>query len=375
VAEVPIYVLAGQSNAKRIEVYEGVTSGLADLGGPSVVVHAGSTAAGLVPLDGTPDWSPASDSDLFGDMLTQIWTAVANVVAAGDTPVAGGFFWVQGEEDARDAASAAAYKANLESFIAALRDTFGVEFPFVVAELRTAADPWSHHQAVRDAQHEVANGDNVLLLETDSFELSSDNVHYSIVGRHALGDALVKTIEARHLEIVGDAGTAPLDIKGTAESEEITGGLGNDRLHGRAGLDTLFGGGGDDILTGFTGADRLYGGDGDDRLYGGFGNDFLAGGDGNDRLFGREQDDVLVGGEGRDRFFFLESDGASSHDTIIDFVVGSDLLVMRGLAVSDVEATAEGALVHFDSGATVLLADVDPDALTPKTFVFQDLVA
>ena len=374
-AEVPIYVLAGQSNAKRIEVYESVKSGLADLGGPSVLVHAGSTAAGLVPLDGVPDWSPSSPSDLFAGMMTQIWTAAAQVIAAGDTPVAGGAFWVQGEEDARDAATAAAYKANLEDFIATLRSDFGEEFPFVVAEIRTTAGPWPHHETVREAQHEVANGTNVLLLETDSFALSSDNVHYSIVGRHALGEALVDTIEARHLSFVGEGDATPKMIKGSAASEEILGGLGNDRLHGKAGLDTLFGGGGDDFLIGATGADRLYGGDGMDRLYGGAGRDFLAGGDGNDRLFGRVGDDVLVGGEGKDRFFFLETDGAASNDTILDFEVGPDLLVMRGLAVSNVETTAKGAVVHFDSGATVLLEGIDADALTGRSFVYQDVVA
>jgi Ca2+-binding RTX toxin-like protein len=375
VAVVPIYVLAGQSNAKRIEVYENVKSSLADLGGPSRVVHAGSQAAGLVSVDGVPDWNPSSGSDLFSDMMTQIWTAVAEVVAAGDTPVAGGFFWVQGEEDASDPASAAAYQANLEGFIATLRGTFGAESPFVIAELRTTSDPWSHHETVRDAQHAVANGNDVLLLDTDTFELSSDNVHYSISGRHELGEALVKTIEARHLDLVGSIDADPQALKGTGLADELVGGIGNDKLHGRGGQDTLIGGGGDDYLFGGTAADRLYGGAGADRLYGEQGHDFLAGGAGDDRLFGGVLEDTMIGGEGRDRFFFLDSDGANSHDTILDFQVGQDFLIMRGLGVSEVESTAEGAVVHFDSGATVLLADIGADALTPKSFVFQDTVA
>lgn len=374
-AEVPIYVLAGQSNAKRNEVYESVRSALADLGGPSVVLHAGSTAAGLVPLDGVPDWSPSSPSDLFAAMMTQIWTAAAEIVAAGDTPVAGGFFWVQGEEDARDAETAAAYKDNLENFIATLRSDFGDEFPFVVTEIRTTADPWPYHETVRQAQHDTANGTNVLLLETDNFALSPDNVHYSIVGRHALGQALVDQVEARHLEIVGQGDATPRILTGTTESDEIIGGLGNDRIRSGAGRDSVFGGAGDDVLLGGNGADRLYGGDGTDRLYAGYGKDFLAGGDGNDRLFGRVGNDVLVGGEGRDRFFFLEKDGPESHDTILDFEIGSDQLVMRGITVTDVEATTEGALVHFNSGATVLLEGIDADALTGKSFVYQEVVA
>ncbi len=374
-ATVPIYVLAGQSNAKRVEVYESVRSSLADLGGPSKVIHAGSTAAGLTSIDGVPDWNPSSGSDLFSQMLTQIWTAVAEVVAAGDTPVAGGFFWVQGEEDASNAASAAAYQANLESFISTVRDNFGIEFPFVIAELRTTADPWPHHEAVRDAQHAVANGNDVLLLETDGFELSDDNVHYSIAGRHDLGAALVKTIEARHLDLVGSVDASPQVLKGKAGADELVGGIGNDKIHGHAGQDTLFGGGGDDYLFGGTAGDRLYGGAGNDRLYGEQGNDFLVGGAGDDRIFGGARDDVMIGGEGRDRFFFVDTDGADSHDTILDFEVGKDFLIMRGLAVSEVESTSGGALVHFDSGATVLLADIDAAALTPKSFVFQDLVA
>lgn len=60
--------------------------------------------------------------------------------------------------------------------------------------------------------------------------------------------------------------TGPRDALavGNASDNEITTGIGNDRLNGREGSDTLVGGEGDDTLVGGPGADHLYGGEGND---------------------------------------------------------------------------------------------------------------
>lgn len=110
--------------------------------------------------------------------------------------------------------------------------------------------------------------------------------------------------------------------------ENITGGDGNDILHGdnggflgiggnganvldgQGGDDFLNGWGGDDTLLGGDGQDTLYGGDGDDRLYGQMGNDWLSGEAGNDYLNGGAGNDTLEGGAGNDTL-----DGGDGVDT------------------------------------------------------------
>ncbi len=85
-------------------------------------------------------------------------------------------------------------------------------------------------------------------------------------------------------------------------NDQITGGLGNDKLHGQNGKDRLDGGAGDDWLYGGNGKDWLSGGDGNDHLFGGNGRDKLQGGVGDDTLDGGLGADNLAGGAGNDTY-------------------------------------------------------------------------
>ena len=105
---------------------------------------------------------------------------------------------------------------------------------------------------------------------------------------------------------------------GTAESENLYGGSGDDTLHGEGGNDALWGGDGNDQLFGGDGNDRLYGEAGNDTLDGGDGKDILVGGEGHDTLYGGDGDDVLVGdGQGE-----LQSliEGTVNTETAHDFL-------------------------------------------------------
>ena len=76
----------------------------------------------------------------------------------------------------------------------------------------------------------------------------------------------------------------------------------------------------------------LDGSTGNDTLRGGKGNDAIVGGDGDDFLFGGDGDDSLIGGNGLDKFLLSTNSGI---DTILDFEVGKDLLVLgNGLSFS-----------------------------------------
>jgi Ca2+-binding RTX toxin-like protein len=94
--------------------------------------------------------------------------------------------------------------------------------------------------------------------------------------------------------------------------ENVTGGGGDDVIHGDNNGNTLDGGAGSCPVRGCvgpSGADRLYGHggvdwmggrDGPDLLYGGDGNDVAVGGDGNDNLYGENGNDFLNGDAGSD---------------------------------------------------------------------------
>ena len=134
-------------------------------------------------------------------------------------------------------------------------------------------------------------------------------------------------------------------LNGNQGNDLVDGGMGDDTLYGGKGFDTLTGGAGNDFLSGNRGEDILIGEKGEDTLYGGQGNDILVGGEGNDFLSGDLGDDTLVGGVGSDRFLLSTNSGI---DTIADFEVGKDLLVLgNGLSFSQL------AIVQ-DSGATLI---------------------
>lgn len=117
--------------------------------------------------------------------------------------------------------------------------------------------------------------------------------------------------------MLGFGGNDTLDGRGG--SDNILGGAGNDRLLGQGGNDRLVGESGNDSLNGGDGQDILVGGNGTDTLTGGQGNDILVGGIGN-------ENDTLTGGGGADRFgFAFPSEGI---DTITDFVVRDDTIVV-----------------------------------------------
>jgi Ca2+-binding RTX toxin-like protein len=141
----------------------------------------------------------------------------------------------------------------------------------------------------------------------------------------------------------------PLVINGTPNSdnlhttaypETINGLAGNDVLYGEAGNDILNGNDGGDVLYGGAGNDILNGNDGGDVLIAGTGNDILNGNDGDDVLLGEDGNDTLTGGTGRDQFVFDQSFlPAAGVDTITDFGVGSDTILLGKRAFSSLETS------------------------------------
>ncbi len=89
--------------------------------------------------------------------------------------------------------------------------------------------------------------------------------------------------------------------------------------------DMLYGGAGKDSIYGQYGNDRLFGGTEDDTIVGGMGHDVLRGGMGNDRITG--DCSCHSHHRGRDIFVLALTEGT---DTIVDFQVGFDSIVLQG---------------------------------------------
>jgi Ca2+-binding RTX toxin-like protein len=159
-------------------------------------------------------------------------------------------------------------------------------------------------------------------------------------------------------------------INGNQGNDLTDGGIGDDTLYGGKGFDTLTGGAASDFLSGNRGEDILIGEKGDDTLYGGQGNDILVGGEGNDFLSGDLGDDTLVGEVGSDRFLLSTNSGI---DTIDDFEVGQDLLVLaNGLTFSQLAIVQESGatLIRFAQTGEILasLTGVSANSISAENF-------
>ena len=180
----------------------------------------------------------------------------------------------------------------------------------------------------------------------------------------------------RNDTIFTDGGNDLVDASVASGGNRIYGGDGNDELLARTN-DRLFGEAGDDILDAVPGmgGNRLYGGAGNDTLYAGT-NDFLSGGDGDDKLFAGKGGNTLFGGAGADRFYLAYNGLPTTANTVGDFEVGIDKMLILGVSgVSDfskVTLTQKGAdtLVAAGGKDLALLTGIQSNTLTTGSFAF-----
>ncbi|MEM7555019.1 MAG: calcium-binding protein, partial [Cyanobacteria bacterium P01_A01_bin.84] len=186
--------------------------------------------------------------------------------------------------------------------------------------------------------------------------------------RSVLGTYERKFKKAKNITIV-KINESDITLKG----DTLIGKLGEDVIYGSIKKDTLKGTKGDDKIYASLGNDKLIGKHGDDILEGGQGNDRLKGGKGNDQLNGGEDDDIiiggrgsdmLVGGAGEDEFIFHRNNFRRNDiDTIEDFELGSDRIVLRNwgnfnldswlddmFSLGNITDTNDGVLFEFENG-------------------------
>jgi Ca2+-binding RTX toxin-like protein len=158
------------------------------------------------------------------------------------------------------------------------------------------------------------------------------------------------TLEAGIDKGIGDdVGTFPFPpptsgpdfITGTQRADIIYALGGNDTVNGLAGNDRIYGDEGNDVLYGGAGGEFImYGGFGNDTLNGEAGNDLLDGGAGNDLLNGGAGNDDLTGGAGSDRFLFNTALAKAGVDSITDFSIPNDKIVLDRSVFSALETPA-----------------------------------
>lgn len=206
--------------------------------------------------------------------------------------------------------------------------------------------------------------------------------------------------------LTGDIGAN--DLRGGVGDDTLNGGRGNDTLLGGDGNDVLGGGVGDDVIDGGNGIDRatfvgpaamtidlrittaqntgqgldtirfvenITSGFGDDNLIGYYLGNRLASSDGNDTLTGGGGNDTLLGGLGDDTFVFNTAPGVGNVDTLVDFKVVEDTIVLdssvfTGLSAGALDASAFTAnltgeatdaahRIIYNTGTGRLLFDAD----------------
>ncbi len=160
-------------------------------------------------------------------------------------------------------------------------------------------------------------------------------------------------------------------LEGNLGDDSLFGGQDNDILSGNAGNDLINGDKGADLLDGNIGEDTLNGGTGNDILDGGEENDSLNGGDGNDLLLGASGNDTLIGGEGSDQFVVTQTIGIN---TIIDFQIGEDILVLDGgLTFEYLTLTQAGdnSLIQLNNQTLAILNNITVAHITRTHFAEQ----
>ncbi len=116
----------------------------------------------------------------------------------GDTIEIAGMIWMQGENDTTDAIYADSYQSNLNNFIRDIRTRYGADLPFVIGRLsakQTTLNP-GRLQTVMSAQTAVASDNSRTgLVDTNSFALKSDQLHFNATGQQSLGAAFASVMQ------------------------------------------------------------------------------------------------------------------------------------------------------------------------------------
>ena len=144
---------------------------------------------GPLAADGSQnDWSP-STGEFFATMQAQVRAAKTALLAQGIGSKVTDFYWMQGEGDTvLGLTIAQAYQANLADLASNVRSQCGgLRTKMIVGRISQAA-AWTDGAAVRTCQAAyVASDSRARLVDTDSYPMQGDAIHYTAAGQVSLG--------------------------------------------------------------------------------------------------------------------------------------------------------------------------------------------
>jgi acetyltransferase-like isoleucine patch superfamily enzyme len=161
-------------------------------------------------------WNPAG-GDLYDNMVARVNQSIADLqTQLGQTGYVAGFFWMQGESDARSDEFKDDYAANLRNLIAAVRRDFNnPNLPFVFGQIINFDPANSTSTIVRAQQQAVADDDtvtNTAFILTDDLG-HHDFIHFNGQGIYTLGERFgagyLSIVDPDHDGVVKDVDNCP----------------------------------------------------------------------------------------------------------------------------------------------------------------------
>ncbi|MCT7982833.1 sialate O-acetylesterase [Laspinema sp. A4] len=142
-------------------------------------------------------WNPYIEGSLYHQMLDRVQQAIADLSSLGYQVEIAGFFWMQGESDAKsDRYMASNYAQNFTHFISRLRQDlnqpelpviYGL-IPIVNQQSTTPFGTFEYGDRVREAQiHVFQSVAQTRVVETLYFSRYADNLHLNSLGLMSLG--------------------------------------------------------------------------------------------------------------------------------------------------------------------------------------------
>jgi glycerophosphoryl diester phosphodiesterase len=138
----------------------------------------------------------------------------------------------------------------------------------------------------------------------------------------------------------------------------------------------VFAGAGDDLITAISsgGGNLFFAGSGNDTIVLGS-EDTTFGDAGNDRFFARNGgDNLLTGGTGADQFWIAVGELPASPNTVVDFMIGEDVLGIAGLGATfnDLELSMMdgNTTISFNGTSLAILNGVEAVTLSEANFAF-----
>lgn len=350
----PIIVLAGQSNANRLEIQRSVATYASDNGAIFINYGVGGTPLSASLDNGAGDWS-GSTAPGAGELRMELEARIDAIMNPesefyiSDAYVAG-VVWVQGEGDQKSIETASAYSDNLVELRDYFVNKYG-EHEWIVSALSSDALTYRNGSAssaelwmtVRSGQLALASQDGFTIIDPDAVAQAAgvsvmdmfddDYVHYALGFQPVLANALVNSLDVVPGDINLLVGTTDQDriyvpggmftqVYGAAGSDiadfsRLTHGINVDASSGmfvdvsqRHGdkafsatlveVEQVQGTDFRDYMVAGGSTIRLLAEGGDDVVIGSEVRDVIFLGDGNDRGFGNGGSDFMKGGAGDD---------------------------------------------------------------------------